>query len=56
MCDSEGDRRPSIRAIFSNWNEYDAPFSTRLRLAFRNYWIRLRYARACCGNHGEPGC
>lgn len=56
MCDPEHTSRPSLRAIFSNWNEYDAPFTTKVGLALRNYWIRVRYARACCGNNGEPGC
>ncbi len=56
MCDPEGTGRPSLRAIFSNWREYDAPFATKVRLALRNYWIRVSHAQACCGNHGEPGC
>ena len=56
MCDPEQANRPSLRAIFSNWNEYDAPFAAKVGLALRNYWIRVRYAQACCGHGGEPGC
>lgn len=55
MCANDGGR-PSFRAIFSNWNEYDASFATKLRLALRNYWLRVRLRQNCCGNHGEPGC
>jgi hypothetical protein len=45
-----------MRAFISNWREYDAPAGTKLRLAARNYWLRLKNRSACCGNHGEPGC
>lgn len=57
MCDPDGgggNRSP--RAVFSNWRDYDAPFGTKLRLALRNSWIKLRHAQSCCGNAGEPGC
>ena len=39
-----------------NWRDYDAPFSTKLRLALRNNWIKIRTLSSCCGNNGEPGC
>ncbi len=55
MCDpSPG--RPSFRAIFTNWNEYDAPVAVKLGLTFRNAWLRLRHGQTCCGNDGQPGC
>jgi hypothetical protein len=49
-------RRPGFRAVVSNWREYDAPFATKLRLALRNNWRKLRTRSNCCGNEGEPGC
>ena len=59
MCNGgehEHRQRPSLRAFFSNWREYEAPAHTKLRLAMRNYWIRIRTGSNCCGNHGQPGC
>ncbi|MEX2228202.1 MAG: hypothetical protein WEB13_01055 [Dehalococcoidia bacterium] len=55
MCANEGGR-PSFRAIFSNWNDYDASFAAKLRLALRNSWLRVRLRQNCCGNDGQPGC
>jgi len=49
-------RRPSFRAVISNWRTYDAPFWTKLRLAARNNWTKLRTRQNCCGHEGEPGC
>ena len=48
--------RPSIKAAFSNFTTYDAPLLTKLRLAFRNNWFKIRTHSNCCGNHGQPGC
>lgn len=58
MCDDNRHerRRPSVRDFFANWREYDAPFPTKVRLASRNYWTKLRTASTCCGKQGEPGC
>jgi hypothetical protein len=59
MCDGGDGRRGSrgsLRAVVSNWREYEAPLGTKLRLAARNYWLRARRGRACCGHPGEPGC
>lgn len=56
MCDPDQANRPSFRSIFSNWNEYDASFATKVRLALKNSWIRVSQRQTCCGNHGEPGC
>lgn len=50
------ERRPSFRAVISNWRTYDAPFWTKLRLAARNNWTKLRTRQNCCGHEGEPGC
>jgi len=32
------------------------PLKQKLRLFFRNNWIKIRTRSTCCGNHGEPGC
>lgn len=47
---------PSFGALVTNWRDYDAPFGTKLRLALRNNWTKLRTRQNCCGNEGEPGC
>ena len=59
MCEpgSSGHRgRGSFGELISNWREYDAPAGTKLRLAARNYLLRLKNRSLCCGNDGEPGC
>lgn len=43
-------------SLMTNWREYDAGRLTKLRLAARNNWLKLRNRSSCCGNHGEPGC
>ncbi|HLY83852.1 MAG TPA: hypothetical protein VKQ71_12745 [Acidimicrobiales bacterium] len=48
--------RPSFRVSIANFREYDAPFFTRVRMAFANNMIKLRTRSNCCGNHGQPGC
>jgi hypothetical protein len=48
--------RASFGAVVSNWREYDAGTMTKLRLAAKNYWLRVRHLDTCCGNDGEPGC
>jgi hypothetical protein len=48
--------QPSFRAFFTNFSTYDAPFTTKVRLALRNTWIKIRTHSDCCGNDGEPGC
>ena len=32
------------------------PLGRKLRLLFRNIFIRVRYRSTCCGHPGEPGC
>ena len=59
MCAGTGGNgggRPSFGAVVSNWTAYDAPVTTKLRLAARNLWLRLVRRQTCCGHHGEPGC
>ncbi len=48
-------RRPSLRAAFTNL-QVPMPWSRKLRLMARNYWIRVRTGSNCCGHDGEPGC
>jgi len=47
---------PSPRALIANFRDYDAPLTTKLRLAWRNTAIKLRQHQSCCGHPGEPGC
>lgn len=48
--------RRHVSAFFTNWHEYDASLSTKVRLAFRNR-LKATFSRAqCCGHLGEPGC
>ncbi len=49
-------RRGSMSALVTNWRTYEAPFATKLRLALRNNWRKVRTRKDCCGNEGEPGC
>lgn len=48
--------RPSMRAFFTNFSTYDAPFAEKVRLAVRNNFTKMRTGSNCCGNHGQPGC
>ena len=44
------------RNFFTNWRVYEAPFTTKLALTFRNR-LRATFSREqCCGHIGEPGC
>ncbi len=46
----------SWRTTYLNFRDYDAPFLVKVRLLWRNTWIKTRTLSLCCGNHGEPGC
>jgi hypothetical protein len=48
--------RPSPRAFFRNFEEYEGPWDEKLRLAFRNNAKKLVTLSDCCGHPGEPGC
>jgi hypothetical protein len=48
--------REGIRSFFTNWHEYDASASTKLRLTLRNRALSTGRLRICCGHPGEPGC
>ena len=43
-----------VRNFFTNWHEYDAPVTTKLRLTFRNR-LHATFSRAqCCGITANP--
>lgn len=48
--------RHLVRAFFTNWREFEAPLSTKVRLTLRNRWRATVLLKGCCGNHGQPGC
>jgi hypothetical protein len=48
--------RSGGNAFFTNFNTYDAPFPSKVRLALANTWKKVRTRSSCCGNHGQPGC
>jgi hypothetical protein len=48
--------RYHVRSFFTNWREYDAPRSTKLRLTLRNRWRAIALLEGCCGHPGQPGC
>ena len=43
-----------VREFFTNWREYDGPFSKKVRLTLRNRWRSVATLKGCCGHHGEP--
>ncbi|MFA5802547.1 MAG: hypothetical protein WC911_08750 [Thermoleophilia bacterium] len=56
MSSGHSHKRPGARAFFTNWSESDLPLAGKLRLTFRNQWIKVRHGQSCCGHEGEPGC
>jgi hypothetical protein len=48
--------RPSARAFFRNFDDYDAPLDTKIRKAVANNVRKLVTLSDCCGHPGEPGC
>jgi len=53
---SEERPQPSLRDARTNWRASSLPFLSKLRLALRNNWTKLRTRQDCCGNYGQPGC
>ncbi len=47
---------PKMSDVFANFNEYDAPFLTKVRMALANNLKKARTRKDCCGNLGQPGC
>jgi hypothetical protein len=48
--------KPSFRVSLANFRDYDAPFTTKVKMAAANNLKKLRTRSNCCGNHGQPGC
>lgn len=46
---------PGANAFLQNLRA-PMPLGRKLRLVFRNTWIKVSYAQSCCGHPGEPGC
>jgi hypothetical protein len=46
---------PNMRAVFTNMS-VPMPLSKKLRLIFRNNFIKIWRRQTCCGHYGEPGC
>ena len=45
-----------VRNFFTNWQEYEAPLWTKLRLTARNRARAFFSTAQCCGHPGQPGC
>lgn len=51
-----GDRNmPTVRAFFTNMS-VPMPLGRKLKLVFRNNFIKIWRRQNCCGHPGEPGC
>ncbi|MGH7750408.1 MAG: hypothetical protein ACREQ5_37395 [Candidatus Dormibacteria bacterium] len=48
--------RPSLRALFGNFGEYDADILPKVRMSAANTWTKVRTRSSCCGHPGQPGC
>jgi len=48
--------REHTQAFFTNWQEYEAGFWTKVGLTVKNRTRSVVTLKGCCGNHGQPGC
>ena len=48
--------RGSASESWRIWRESDLPLAKKIRLGFKNQFIKVRTLKDCCGNYGEPGC
>jgi hypothetical protein len=48
--------RSSENPFVANFYTYDAPWTTKVRLALANSLRKVRTRSRCCGNYGQPGC
>ena len=46
---------PTVRAFFTNMS-VPMPLGRKLKLVFRNNFIKIWRRQNCCGHPGEPGC
>ena len=51
-----GMARPSLKALFQNFGDYDGPLDRKIAKAFRNNAKKVVTFSDCCGHPGEPGC
>ena len=51
-----GMARPSLRSLFRNFDDYDAPLDRKIAKALRNNAKKALTLSTCCGHPGEPGC
>jgi hypothetical protein len=51
-----GMARPSLKDLFRNFDDYDAPLDRKVRKALRNNAKKVLTLSECCGHPGEPGC
>jgi hypothetical protein len=52
MC---SDDRPTPNGFLANLRE-PMPLGRKVRLLFRNTWIKVSKRQGCCGHADEPGC
>ena len=48
--------RPSLRALFQNFDDYDGSLDRKIAKALRNNAKKAVTFSDCCGHPGEPGC
>jgi hypothetical protein len=48
--------REELSTFVENFRTYDAPFTTKVRMAISNNLKKARTRKDCCGNLGQPGC
>ena len=48
--------RPSLKALFQNFDDYDGSLDRKIRKALRNNAKKVVTFSDCCGHPGEPGC
>jgi hypothetical protein len=48
--------REELKASWENFRDYDAPLTTRVRMAVANSVKKAHTRQSCCGNPGQPGC
>ena len=46
---------PTAKAFFTNMS-VPMPLGRKLKLVFRNNFIKIWRRQDCCGHPGEPGC
>ena len=54
MCEEKS--KPSLKAIFSNWNRSNASFLEKIKMLLKNNLRKIKNGETCCGNQGQVGC